>query len=161
MSSMGERNGKNVLLRGVDPGAYTELASLAKRTGVTVGTLASQAFKLLAGLADAGPALVGLPADAPAALRKLIPFSKMKQKPVFVRHVGRLTITREDLERAAGPLFFFNVKELVFDPSVDTRLFEEKVLRLVDCEKVVIHRGLDKLAVLARSLFIGEVVEKV
>jgi len=42
---------------------------------------------------------------------------------------------------------------------VDTKLFEEKILRIVDCGKVVIHRGLNKLTVLSKTLFVREIVE--
>jgi hypothetical protein len=156
-----ERNSRSVLIRNVDYSAYAELSALAKKLGTSVGALASQAFKLLVGLADAGPMLAGLPADTPALLGSLLPAARLKRKPVFIRHVGRLVVSREDLEKAPGPIFFFGIGELVFDPSVDTRLFEEKVLRIVDCGKVVIHRGLDKLAVLEKALFIREVEEKV
>uniref|UniRef100_A0A7C3WKQ2 Uncharacterized protein n=1 Tax=Thermofilum pendens TaxID=2269 RepID=A0A7C3WKQ2_THEPE len=156
-----EKSSRSVLIRNVDYRAYAELSALAKKLGTSVGSLASQAFKLLVGLVDAGPMLAGLPADTPALLSGLLPVGRLKRKPVFVRHVSRLVVSREDLEKAPGPIFFFGVGELVFDPSVDTKLFEEKVLRIVDCGKVVIHRGLDKLAVLERALFIGEVEEKV
>lgn len=152
---------KTVVIRGVDASAYDELSSTAKRLGLSVGALASQAFKLALALLDAGPQLVGLPHDTPEIVRRLIPERLLKHKPVFVRHVGRLALSREDLEKAPGPLILLGIGELVFDPSVDTKLFEEKVLRIVDCEKVVIHRGLDKLSVLAKSLFIGELVEKI
>ncbi len=152
---------KNVVIRGVDASAYEEMSSLAKRIGLSVGALASQAFKLMVALADAGPQLAGLPQDTPEILKRLLPGRVLKGKPVFIRHVGRLVLSREDLEKAPGPLFLFGIDELVFDPSVDTKIFEEKVLRIVDCGRVVIHKGLDKLAVLTRSLFIKELVEKI
>lgn len=152
---------KNVVIRGVDASAYDEMSSLAKKMGLSVGALASQAFKLMLALADAGPQLAGLPKDTPELIRELIPSKVLKNKPIFIRHVGRLVISREDLERAKGPLFLVGIEELIFDASVDNKIFEEKVLRIVDCGRVVIHRGLDKLNVLAKSLFIKEVVEKI
>ncbi|MGC9107176.1 MAG: hypothetical protein ACP5IE_03170 [Infirmifilum sp.] len=152
---------KNVMIRGVDATAYDEMSTLAKKMGVSVGALASQAFKVLLALADAGPQLAGIQLSTTDIIKEIIPAKVLKHKPVFVRHVGRLVLSREDLERAPGPLFLVGIEELVFDPSVDTRLFEEKVLRIVDCGRIVIHRGLDKLSVLARSLFIKELVEKI
>ncbi|ABL79168.1 hypothetical protein [Thermofilum pendens] len=155
---MPEASTKNVLLRGVDGEAYGELSRAAKRMGVSVGYLASQAFKVFLALLDAGPQLAGFKGDLPGFIGRALAVEK-RRKPVFIRHVGRLVLSREDLEKVDGSLFIFGVGELVFDPSVDTKLFEEKVLRIVDCGKVVIHRGLDKLAVLSKSLFIGEIQE--
>jgi len=152
---------KNVVIRGVDASAYEEMSRLARRMGLSVGAVASQAFKLILALVDAGPQLAGLPQDTPEILKRLIPIGALKKKPVFIRHIGRLVLSREDLEKAPGPLFLVGIEELVFDPSVDTKLFEEKVLRIVDCGRVVIHRGLDKLTLLSRSLFVREVIEKI
>ncbi|MEZ0346811.1 MAG: hypothetical protein ABWK01_09685 [Infirmifilum sp.] len=152
---------KNVMIRGVDASAYDGISNLARRMGLSVGAVASQAFKLIIALADAGPQLAGLPLDTPGLIAEIMPSKLLKRKPVFIRHVERLVISREDLEKAPGPIFLIGIDELIFDPSVDTRLFEEKVLRIVDCGKIVIHRGLDKLSVLAKSLFIKEVIEKI
>ncbi|MCC6003102.1 MAG: hypothetical protein LM590_02040 [Thermofilum sp.] len=149
---------KDVLIRGVDCDAYEEFTSLARSMGVSVGYLVSQAIKVFLALCDVGPQFVGFKSDVPGILRRIIALNRSK-RPVFIRHVGRLELSREDLEKAEGPLFIVGVDELIFDPSIDTRIFEEKVLRIVDCGRVVIHRGLDKLAVLAKTLFIREVVE--
>jgi len=149
---------KNILIRGVDSDAYEEISSLARNMGVSVGYLVSQAFKTFIALVDIGPQLLGLKKDLPEIISRLVSLEKFKRR-VFIRHIGRLELSREDLEKAEGPLFIIGVDELVFDPSVDTKIFEEKVLRIVDCGKVVIHRGLNKLTVLSKTLFVREIVE--
>jgi hypothetical protein len=155
---MSSQRQRNVLIRGVDSDAYEEISSLAKNMGVSVGYLVSQALKTFIALADAGPQLIGLKKDTPGIFSRLVALEKSR-RPVFIRHVGRLELSREDLENAEGPLFIIGVDELIFDPSVDTKLFEEKILRIVDCGKIVIHRGLNKLTVLSKTLFVREIVE--
>lgn len=150
-----------MLIRGVDHRAYKELSSFAKKLGVNVGYLASQSFKLLVALLDSSQQLAGFESTIPEVLGKIIPKKFLKTKPVFIRHVGRLVVSAKDLENAPGPLVFFGIKELEFDPSVDEDIFEKKVLKIVDCEKVMIHRHLDKIKVLSKSLFIGEIVERI
>lgn len=152
---------KNVLIRGVDRRAYEELSSFARRLGVKVGYLASQSFKLLVALLDSSPQLTGLDTVASGVLGKIVPGRLLRAKPVIIRHVGRLVVSAKDLESAPGPLIFFDIGELEFDPSVDEEVFEKKVLRIVDCGKVIIHRHLDKIKVLGKSLFIGEIVERI
>ena len=155
-------NNKNVLIRGVDARAYSELSSFARRLGVSVGYLASQSFKLLIALLESTPRLAGI--EGPflgEILERLRLRRKLRRKPVFVRHIGRLVISARDLESSPGPVIFFGIGELEFDPSVSEDLFEKKVLKIVDCEKVVIPRHLDKIKVLGKTLFIGELVEKV
>ncbi|RLE60993.1 MAG: hypothetical protein DRJ35_01690 [Thermoprotei archaeon] len=123
--------------------------------------MASQSFKLLVALLDSSSQIIGYENTIPEILGKITPRRFLKNKPVFIRHVGRLVVSAKDLENAPGPLVFFGIKELEFDPSVDENLFEKKVLRIVDCEKVIIHRHLDKIKILSKSLFIGEIAERI
>ncbi len=155
MSKVGRQ--KTITIRGVDEEAYRSLSELAKSMNVSVGYLASQAFKLFVSLVGTGSSILLVPAELTRRLVRVVPKSVRKVVPRVVRHVERLTINAADLKELKSPVIFIGVRELVFEDDVTEELFERKVLRIVDCGVVEVPRHIRKFTVLEKATFIKEV----
>ncbi len=155
--SASEEKQKNVLIRGVDAEAYRGLSSLARRMNVSVGFLASQAFKLLVSLVDEpGPVLL-VPIEVARRVRRLVPGSVKSIVPRVVRYIGKLSVSGRDLETTESPVVFLGIGELIFEDDVTEELFDKKVLRIVDCGVVEVPSHIKKFTVLSKVSFVKEV----
>lgn len=147
---------KDVLIRGVEEDAYRDIVSLAKRMNMNVGFLASQAFKLFVSLIEGQGTILLVPVEVARRIGKVVPKPVKRIIPRIVRYVDKLSINKEDLESSDSPLIFLGIGELVFEDDVTERLFEEKVLRIVDCKVVEVPGHIRKFTVLGKASFIGE-----
>ena len=147
---------KDVLIRGVEEDAYRDIVSLAKRMNMNVGFLASQAFKLFVSLVEGQGTILLVPVEVARRIGRVVPRPVKRIVPRIIRYINRLTVNRSDLESTDSPLIFLGIGELVFEDDVTEKLFEEKVLRIVDCRVVEVPEHIRKFTVLSKASFVGE-----
>jgi len=158
---LGQQEKKDVLIRGVDREAYDELLGLAKRLNTNLGTLASDAFRLFVSLVEDQGTVVLIPLEvARKTGSRLVPKFVRKFKPILIRHVSYVKLSRRDLEECESPLILTNIDELVFGDDVTEELFDKKILKIIRCNRVVVPSSIRKFVVLSKTLYVGEVIVK-
>ncbi|RLE59463.1 MAG: hypothetical protein DRJ35_05695, partial [Thermoprotei archaeon] len=81
-------------------------------------------------------------------------------KPVLIRHVSQVRLSRRDLEECESPLILMNIDELVFADDVTEDIFDKKILKIVKCGRVIIPPTIRKFVALSKTLYVREVVVK-
>lgn len=115
----------DVTIRGIDDDTYAKFAAEAKRRGMPIGNLATEAMKALVQTAS-GPSYC-------------------------ISKVEKVEVTREDLESLDGPVRFARIELVQFADDVDWELFKSKVSSIEEVEVVRTGRSLTKLQVLTKS----------
>lgn len=115
----------DVTIRGIDDETYSRFAAEAKRRGVSIGELTTQAMSSFIA-ADTGPSY-------------------------RIGDIDALTVSRSDLESLEGPVTLENIDMLEFDGTVDWPTFSQKVKRIENVDLVVLSKGLSKFQVLTKS----------
>ncbi len=156
---MGEerKRQKDVLIRGVEEEAYRDMANLAKRMNVSVGFLASQAFKLIVALVEDRGGILLVPVEIARKVGRLVPGPVKSIMPRIIKYVNKLSISGEDLESSETPLVFLGIDYLIFEDDVSEKLFDDKVLKIVDCGVVEVPAHIKKFTVLSKVAFVREV----
>ena len=80
---------------------------------------------------------------------------------VVVRDIGKITVSRADLESVDSPVEFRGIEELVFGDDVTPELFREKVARIVDVRRVVVPATIPLMHVALKCRRVGEIVRQV
>lgn len=152
---------KDVLIRGIDKEAYDELLGLAKRLNTNLGTLASDAFRLFVSLIEDQGTVVLIPLEvARKTGSRLIPKFVRKLKPILIRHVSHVKLSKRDLEECESPLILMNIDELVFEDDITEELFDKKILKIIRCNRIIVPSSIRKFIVLSKTLYVREVVVK-
>jgi len=115
----------DVTIRGIDDETYSRFAAEAKRRGVSIGELTTQAMSSFIA-ADTGPSY-------------------------RIGEIDALTVSRSDLESLEGPVTLENIDMLEFDGTVDWPTFSQKVKRIENVDLLVLSKGLSKFQVLTKS----------
>jgi hypothetical protein len=115
----------DVTIRGIDDETYSRFAAEAKRRGVSIGELTTQAMSSFIA-ADTGPSY-------------------------RIGDIDALTVSRSDLESLEGPVTLENIDMLEFDGTVDWPTFSQKVKRIENVDLLVLSKGLSKFQVLTKS----------
>ncbi len=152
-----EERKKTVVIRGVEEEAYRELADLAKRMRMNVGTVASQAFKLFVSVVDESEELMLVPVNIVRKMKEMAPRPLRKIVPTVIRHIGKLSVSKADLYSVDSPIVFLGINELIFEDDVTEKDFRNRVLRIINCRVVEIPKHISKFAVLRKARFIGEI----
>lgn len=115
----------DVTIRGIDDEVYSRFAAEAKRRGVPIGELTTEAMRDLVGAADA---------------------------PTYhLENQEKLSVSKNDLESLDGPVRFSNIEVLEFEDDVDWGVFKAHVSSIDGVEKVLLPKGLSKFQVLTRA----------
>ena len=115
----------DVTIRGIDDETYSRFAAEAKRRGVSIGELTTQAMSSFIA-ADTGPSY-------------------------RIGDIDALTVSRSDLESLEGPVTLENIDMLEFDGTVDWPTFSQKVKRIENVDLLVLSKRLSKFQVLTKS----------
>lgn len=115
----------DVTIRGIDDETYSKFAAEAKRRGVPIGELTTQAMRSFI-TADTGPSF-------------------------RIGNIDALTVSRSDLESLEGPVTLEDIDMLEFDGTVDWPTFSKKVKRIENVDLMVLPKGLSKFQVLTKS----------
>lgn len=115
----------DVTIRGIEDEVYAKFAAEAKRRGVSIGELATQAMRVMA---SEGPG-----------------------SAYAIRNQEDLSVSKADLMSLDGTVRFSNIETLRFEDDVDWEVFKAKVEGLDNIETVVLPRSLSKFQVLTRA----------
>jgi len=115
----------DVTIRGIDSETYSQFAAEAKKRGVSIGELTTEAMQSL--LASAGV-------------------------PVYtIGNLDMLTVSRNDLESVEGLVVLKDIDMLEFTDDVDWPIFNQRIKLITDIELLRIPRTLSKFQVLTKS----------
>jgi hypothetical protein len=115
----------DVTIRGIDSETYAQFAAEAKKRGVAIGELTTEAMQSL--LASAGA-------------------------PVYtIGNLDMLTVSRNDLESVEGTIVLSNIDLLEFADDVDWPIFNQRIKTISNVDLLRIPRSLSKFQVLTKS----------
>ena len=141
-------NSMKLRLSELDEETYNHLESAASRLHVGVGRLLNEMMEKVVERRDEAPE--GFPTISSKDLSHLW---EKRKKSIKISHVGDLVVTKDDLEEMSSRVKFSHVRSLEFDPSVDERLFHEKVKNISHCKLVKFPEDFSKLLVYSKSSF--------
>ncbi|MBI0584155.1 MAG: hypothetical protein ISF22_08000 [Methanomassiliicoccus sp.] len=115
----------DVTIRGIDDETYSRFAAEAKKRGVSIGELTTEAMRSLIN-ETSGPSY-------------------------RIGDVNALVVSRTDLESLDGPVTLTDIDMLEFDESVDWPTFSQHVKSIRDVDLLLLPRGLTKFQILTKS----------
>jgi hypothetical protein len=115
----------DVTIRGIDDEVYARFAAEAKKRGIPIGELATEAMKDLVDRAI-GPSY-------------------------RIADLDLLSVSRSDLESMDRPVVFADIDVLEFENDVDWTIFKDHVERINDVALVLLPKSLSKFQVLTRA----------
>jgi hypothetical protein len=115
----------DVTIRGIDDDIYSRFAAEAKRRGMSIGELTTEAMGVVVSQSE-GP-------------------------NYRIKDIDLLTVSKVDLESLEGMVTLEDIEMLEFDESVDWPTFNQHVKEIRDVELLVLPKGLTKFQVLTRS----------
>ena len=115
----------DVTIRGIDGDIYSQFAAEAKKRGVPIGELTTEAMGA---------------------------FLEAAGMPVYtIGDLDMLTVTKNDLESIEGMVVLNNIDLLEFSDDVDWPTFSARVRSLSNIDLLRIPRGLSKFQILTRG----------
>lgn len=115
----------DVTIRGIDGDIYSQFAAEAKKRGVPIGELTTEAMRSFLEIAGA---------------------------PVYtISNLDMLTVSKNDLESIEGMVVLENIDLLELDDDVDWPTFSTRVKMISNVDLLRIPRGLSKFQVLTRG----------
>ena len=115
----------DVTIRGIDGEVYSQFAAEAKKRGVPIGELTTEAMRS---------------------------FMEAAGTPVFtIGDLDMLTVTKNDLESIEGMVVLKNIDLLEFADDVDWPTFSARVKTICNVDLLRIPRGLSKFQILTRG----------
>jgi post-segregation antitoxin (ccd killing protein) len=124
----------DVTIRGIDDDTYTQFAAEAKRRGVPIGELATQAMKAMISDTSAPSYRIG--------------------------NLEDLSVSKSDLESVEGTAIFENIENLSFDDTIDWPTFNQRVKSIANVETITLPRSLSKFQVLTKSKNVQDIRAK-
>ncbi len=140
-----------VAIRGIDRRLYGKLASLAKDSGKTIGEIMNEAMRIFLvttqKVAETGASIARtLLEETGKGMREGVREEGVEE----IGNLEELEVTRKDLE-GVEKVAFKNIKTLRFSSDIPYEMFEEKVVAIVLCDRVIVPKSFPKLKV-ARKL---------
>jgi len=143
----------DVTIRGLDDQIYNQFSGEARKRGVSIGELTTQAMaQFLQG--NRMPEM-----DKVQAFRFLSDsFKKEGESLLTIAGPRELTVSRRDLQETGQPIVFFGIQKLVFEDDVTREFLDEFVRSIVGCKIVEFPNGLPKLYIHSKCVNIGEII---
>jgi hypothetical protein len=121
----------DVTIRGIDDDIYAKFTAEAKRRDMSIGELTT------------------------IVMRALV--EEISTVNYRIGNLGSLQVTRKDLESLKGPVMFHNIKALEFTDDIDFDTFDQRVMSIKNCAKVLIPHTLTRFQVLTKCAMVSEV----
>ena len=115
----------DVTIRGIEDDTYSKFAAEAKRRGMSIGELTTEAMNEV-------------------VTRGMLPSYRLED-------LDELPVSRSDLESLDGPVVIQNVEVLEFADDVDWNVFKEHVQRIENVELIKTSKSLSKFQILTRA----------
>jgi hypothetical protein len=115
----------DVTIRGIDDETYARFAAEAKKRGVPIGELATEAMKDLV--------------------------ERASGQTYRIHDIDLLSVSKSDLESMDRPVLLTDIDLLQFEDDVDWEVFKDHVEGIQDVAMVVLPKSLSKFQVLTRA----------
>ncbi|MGD0818104.1 MAG: hypothetical protein ABR986_06850 [Methanomassiliicoccales archaeon] len=124
----------DVTIRGIDDDVYAKFTAEAKKRELSIGELTTIVMRAL--VEDIGTT------------------------NYRIGNLNALTVTKKDLESLKGPVMFHSIKALEFADDIDWDTFDQSVMSIKNCAKVLIPPSLTRFQVLTKCAMVAEVKSK-
>lgn len=124
----------DVTIRGIDDDVYARFTAEAKKRDLSIGELTT------------------------IVMRALV--EDISTTNYRIGNLSALQVTKKDLESLKGPVMLHNIKTLEIADDIDWDLFDQRVMTIKNCTKVLIPQTLTRFQVLTKCSMVTEVRSK-
>jgi len=143
----------DVTIRGIDDQIYNQFSGEARKRGVSIGELTTQAMAQF--LQESRiPEINKIQTIQSLAYT----FKQREERPLTIAGFKELIICRGDLEETGQPVVFFETQRLIFEDDVTREVLDKFVFAIVGCQRVEFPHGLPKLYVYSKCVNSNEIV---
>ncbi|OPY33139.1 MAG: hypothetical protein A4E32_00813 [Methanomassiliicoccales archaeon PtaU1.Bin124] len=124
----------DVTIRGIDDEVYAKFTAEAKKREMSIGELTT------------------------IVMRALV--EDISTTNYRIGNLSSLQVSKKDLESLKGAVLFHNIKTLEFAEDIDWDTFDQRVMSIKNCTKVLIPHTLTRFQVLTKCAMVSEVKVK-
>jgi hypothetical protein len=137
MNSHDKEEKSTITIRGINKKIYNRLATLSREMDKTIGELVNEAMSMFV-------TMTGM-------------IEGVDKNIMVIRGIETLRVSKEELENIDRKVLFMNIDELILDKHLTTEIFEGKIHKILNVNRLKIEGNVNKLVVYSKCLNVKDI----